>query len=62
MEMRAWRYGIWFVGAGVWLVVAALSLRFNVPSRTLGAIAVAVMFFAAGMFFAKNATPPRRRK
>lgn len=55
-------YGIWFLGAAVWLLVAALSLRFHVPSRTLGAIAIAVVFFAAGMFFARPGNQPRRRK
>ncbi len=59
-SMRVWSYAIWFVGAAVWLLVAALSLRFGVRSRTLGALAVAVVFFAAGMFFARNA-PPRKR-
>ncbi len=57
--MRVWRYAIWFIGAAVWLLVAALSLRFRVPSRTLGSLAVAVVFFAAGMFFAS--TPPPKR-
>ena len=57
--MRVWSYVIWFIGAGVWLVVAALSLRFGIPSRTLGAMAIAILFFAAGMFFANN--PPKRR-
>jgi hypothetical protein len=60
--MRVLTYGIWFLGAAVWLLVAALSLRFHVPSRTLGAIAIAVVFFAAGMFFARPGNQPRRRK
>ena len=57
--MRAWTYAIWFIGAAVWLLVAALSLRFDIRSRTLGALAVAVVFFAAGMFFANNGIPRR---
>lgn len=57
-----WAYAIWFVGAGVWLLVAALSLRFHMPSRTLGAMAVAILFFAAGMFFARFGGQPGRRK
>ncbi len=61
-DMRSWTYGIWFVGAAVWLVVAALSLRFQVPSRTLEALAVAVVFFAAGMFFARPGNQPRQRR
>ena len=52
--MRAWSYGIWFVGAAVWLGVAALSLHFRMPSRTLGALAVAVVFFTVGMSFTKS--------
>ena len=60
--MRVWRYAIWFVGAAVWLLVAALSLRFGIRSRTLGAIAIAVVFFAAGMFFARLGEPPRPGK
>lgn len=59
--MRFWTYGIWFVGAGVWLLVAALSLRFHTPSRTLGSMAIAVLFFAAAMFFARNSPRPPRR-
>ncbi len=57
--MRVWTYAIWFVGAAVWLLVAALSLRFGIRSRTLGALAVAVVFFATGMFFANNGIPRR---
>ncbi len=57
--MRAWRYAIWFVGAAVWLAVAALSLRFRIPSRTLSSLAIAIVFFATGMFFA-NTPPPKR--
>lgn len=51
---KGWAYGIWFVGAGVWLVVAALSLPSHMRANTLGALAVAVMFFAAGMYFSKS--------
>ncbi len=60
--MPVWTYGIWFLGSAVWLVVAALSLRFHAPGHTLGAIAVAVIFFAAGMFFSRPENQPRRRK
>ncbi len=60
--MWAWTYGIWFIGAAVWLVVAALSLRFHAPTHTLGALAIAVIFFAAGMFFSKQSNQPRRRQ
>ena len=59
--MQGWTYGIWFVGAGVWLVAAALSLRLHSQGRTLGALAVAIVFFAAGMFFQRAAGQPRRR-
>lgn len=62
-EMRVWRDAVWFVGAGVWLLVAALSLRFHAPGRTLGAMVVAVLFFAAGMFFSRAGVrqPPGKR-
>ncbi len=56
-----WRWGIWFTAAAVWLLVAALSLRFHSPARTLGLLLVAVVFFLAGMFFAKQPGPPHRR-
>jgi hypothetical protein len=59
--MRVWTYAIWFVGAGVWLLVAALSLRGQARGFTLGALAVAVMFFAAGMFFSRPGNQPRKR-
>ena len=60
--MPVWTYGIWFLGSAVWLVVAALSLRFHAPAHTLGAIAIAIIFFAAGMFFSWPENQPRRRK
>jgi hypothetical protein len=56
--MRFWRYGIWFVGAAVWLLAAALSLRLHVPSRTLSDMAVALLFLAAGMFFSRQGRRP----
>ncbi len=61
--MQAWGEAIWFVGSAVWLLVAALSLRFHAPGRTLGAMAVAVLFFAAGMFFSRSGgrQPTRKR-
>lgn len=59
--MQAWTYAIWFVGAGVWLLVAALSLRGQQRGLTLGALAVAVLFFAAGMYFSKPGNQPRKR-
>ncbi len=61
-DMPVWTYGIWFLGSAVWLLVAALSLRFHVPGRTLGALAVAVILFAAGMFFSRPENQTRGRK
>lgn len=59
--MKFWSYGIWFLGSAVWLLVAALSLRFHVPAQTLGSMLIAVLFFAVGMYFARS-SPPRPRR
>ncbi len=59
--MPGWKEAIWFVGAGVWLLVAALALRAHAPDHALGAIVVALVFLAAGMFFARYGIPSGRR-
>lgn len=44
-------YIIWFVGSAVWWLDAALVLHRGSRSRALTSLAIAVVFFAAGMFF-----------
>ena len=60
--MRFWTYGIWFAGSAVWLLVTALSLRSHSAANTLGDLALAIIFFAAGMFFARNENQKSRRR
>ena len=61
ISMQVWTYGIWFLGSAVWLVVAALSLRVRGLGHTVMALVIAIVFFAAGMFFARPGNQPRRR-
>jgi hypothetical protein len=44
-------YIIWLIGSAVWWIDAALALHHGSRPRSLGSLAVAVLFFAAGMFF-----------
>jgi hypothetical protein len=39
---------IWFVGAVVWWIDAAMALHYGHKSHALAALAVACVFFAAG--------------
>lgn len=50
---------IWFVGAVVWWIDAAVALHYRHKSHALLALAVACLFFAAGMMWLKNSE--RRR-
>jgi hypothetical protein len=59
--MPGWKEAIWFVGAGVWLLVAALALHAHARQHALGAIVVALVFLAAGKFFARYGIPSGRR-
>ena len=52
---RGWSVWIWFVGAGAWFVVAALSLHHHVLGNGIVATAISALFLAAGMFFRKLA-------
>jgi hypothetical protein len=46
---------IWFVGAGAWFLVAALSLHHHALANGLVAAVISALFLAAGMFFRKLA-------
>ncbi len=56
--MRKHSYIIWFIGSAVWWVDAALILHRGSASRALTSLVIAILFFAAGMFFQRFA--PRR--
>jgi hypothetical protein len=51
-------YIIWLIGSVVWWFDAALAVHHGSRERALGSLAVAVLFFAAGMFFQRYA--PKR--
>jgi len=53
--VRANSYMIWFVGAVVWWIDAALHLHAGSRNHALLAIAVSLLFLAAGMVFRKQA-------
>lgn len=42
---------IWFVGAFVWWFDAAVNLHYGARTHALIALGIAIMFFAAGVFF-----------
>ncbi len=46
---------IWFVGAGVWWIDAALSLHAGLREHALLAIAVSLLFLVAGVLFRRQA-------
>ena len=48
-------YKIWFVGSVVWWLDAAVNLHYNQRTHALIALAIAVIFFAAGIFFGRLA-------
>ncbi len=48
-------YWIWFVGAVVWWVVAAIYLYYGPVLHGVLAVAVAIMFLAAGVVFRRQA-------
>ncbi|WP_158751030.1 hypothetical protein [Acidobacterium sp. S8] len=53
--MRSNSYIIWFVGAVVWLVDAALQLNAGSRPHTLLAAAVSLLFLIAGVVFRRQA-------
>ncbi|HEY0786542.1 MAG TPA: hypothetical protein VGD62_11765 [Acidobacteriaceae bacterium] len=57
-RVRERSYIIWFVGSAAWWVDAALVLHRGYRSRALVSLGIAILFFAAGMFFQRFA--PRR--
>jgi hypothetical protein len=52
---RGWSVWIWFVGAGAWFLVAALSLHHRALGNGVVATGISALFLAAGMFFRKLA-------
>lgn len=51
--LGSWSVWIWFVGAGAWFLVAALSLHHHALGSGVLATAISALFLAAGMFFRK---------
>jgi len=56
--MAAFKHWSWFVGALAWYVDAAIQLHYHARGRALLALAVATVFFVAGMFWVRT---PRQR-
>jgi hypothetical protein len=57
--VREKSYIIWFIGSAVWWIDAALVLHRGSRSRALTSLLIAIVFFAAGMFFQRFAPPKR---
>jgi hypothetical protein len=55
IQVRANSYIIWFVGAVVWWIDAALHLHAGSRDHALLAIAVSLLFLAAGVVFRRQA-------
>lgn len=53
--MREHSYIIWFVGAVVWWIDAALHLRAGSRAHALLAIAISLLFLAAGVVYRRQA-------
>lgn len=53
-----WTAWIWFVGAAVWWVSAALAVHYNHRAHALMSLAVSALFFFAGLLWLKM--PPRK--
>ena len=49
---------IWFMGAASWWVAAALAVHYNHRTNALLSLAIAALFFLAGVLWIKM--PPRR--
>ena len=49
---------IWYVGAAVWFLNAALAMHHGVLRRGIANAAVAAVFLAAGIFFRRQAKRP----
>ncbi len=44
-------YKIWFAGSVAWWIDAAVNLHYHQRAHALAALIIAVIFFAAGIFF-----------
>jgi hypothetical protein len=53
-------YWIWFAGAVVWWISAALAVHYDHRLHALLSLAVSALFFIAGILWMR--TPPRRRR
>jgi hypothetical protein len=53
MRMRNLSF-IWFVGAVVWWIDAAVAVHYSNKPHAILALAVACVFFAAGVMWVKN--------
>jgi hypothetical protein len=53
MRMRNLSF-IWFVGAVVWWIDAAVAVHYNNRPHAILALAVACVFFAAGIMWVKS--------
>ncbi|HTZ90591.1 MAG TPA: hypothetical protein VMA71_09625 [Alloacidobacterium sp.] len=53
--MRSNSYIIWFVGAVVWWIDAALNLHAGARMHALLAIAISLLFLVAGVIFRRQA-------
>lgn len=53
MRMRRLRW-IWFAGTLAWLVDAMVSVRLHAPQHATLALMLALVFFAAGVFYSQQ--------
>jgi hypothetical protein len=54
----SWTAWIWFAGAAVWWISAALAVHYNHSAHALMSLAVSALFFFAGLLWLKM--PPRK--
>lgn len=52
---------IWFAGALVWWISAALAVHYNHKLHALLSLSVSALFFIAGIVWMRMPPPPRRR-
>jgi len=55
IQVRSNSYIIWFVGAVVWWIDAALNLHAGARMHALLAIAISLLFLVAGVIFRRQA-------
>lgn len=51
MRVPQWMQWIWFIGAAVWLIDGLIGVHYNNWLHARIALSVAVVFFAAGLFY-----------